>query len=66
MVKKLFSQLERLAFRLQTEKLKKTYPTLSGIKMSSGLLWQHPDQKRQKILTEYKKRLALDIIELYT
>lgn len=60
MVKKILAQLERLAFWLQSQKIKKNYPTLSGIRMSAGLLWQHPGGNRQKILASYNQRLNLD------
>gem|GEM_PF-3701581 len=60
MVKRLLSELERLAQVLQTRSILRRYPSLSGIKLGPGFLWQHPRGGRQKILDLCKRRLVLD------
>lgn len=60
MAKKLLSQLESLARRVQVWRLKKKYPNTEGIKMGTGFLWQHPNDTRQKILKLCQQKLGLD------
>jgi len=60
MVKKVFAQLERLAFGAQLRKIKRNYPNLEGIKAGAGFLWQHPGQNRQRILNLCREKLGLD------
>ena len=60
MVKKILFQLELIAGAVQVNRMRKKNPSLIGIKMGTGFLWQHPMSNRQKILEIYRERLALD------